>query len=327
MQKSIFNIKTNKEFVKIALQIFNFQANNNLIYKEYLNRLNVNPNEISSVHEIPFLPIEFFKTKKIISFEYNRSKKYLYFESSGTTSDLRSRHYIYKVSVYEKSFIQNFNNFYGDIQDYTILALLPSYIENNNSSLIYMLNKLILLSNNKDSDFYLHNTQELIAKLYELSKNKQKIILFGVSFALLDLVDKYNFDFPELIIIETGGMKGMREEITRKELHEKIKEGFKTNYIHSEYGMTELLSQAYSINNEKFQTPNWMKIFIRDINDPFKILGHNKTGGINIIDLANIYSCSFIETKDLGKLLQDNTFEVLGRFDNSDIRGCNLLSV
>ena len=327
MQKMIFNIKNNTDFERVSLQIFNFQANNNLVYKKYLSGININPKKISSIKKIPFLPIEFFKTKKVISFEYVPKKKYLNFESSGTTSNFKSKHYINKVSVYEKSFILNFNNFYGDIQDYTILAILPSYIENENSSLIYMVNKLIQLTKNADSGFYLYNTQELTDKLYKLKQAKQKTILFGVSFALLELAEKYNFNLPELIIMETGGMKGMREEITREELHTKLRKSFNTNHIHSEYGMTELLSQAYSQNNEKFKTPNWMKIFIRDINDPFCILGHNKTGGINIIDLANIYSCSFIETKDLGKLFPDNSFEVLGRFDNSDIRGCNLLSL
>ncbi len=347
-ENKIFELKNNEEFEKLSLEIFNYQAKNNLIYNQYLKYLNINPEKITSIKEIPFLPIEFFKNHKVIT-NFDENKKYLQFKSSGTTAPpapqrgeiinssvpqfpplggrgaLRSTHYIYKVSVYEKSFISGFSHFYGDIENYTVLALLPSYLERNDSSLVYMVDKLITLSKNKDSGFYLNNLDELASKLNYLIEKKQKVILFGVSFALLELAEKYNFNENEIIIMETGGMKGRREELIRAELHKILINNLGVKTVHSEYGMTELLSQAYSKGHEIFETPSFMKIMIRDTNDPFSYLPNGKTGGINVIDLANLYSCSFIETKDLGKILEKNKFEILGRFDNSDIRGCNLL--
>ena len=333
-ENKIFDLKNNENFEEVSLQIFNYQAKNNLIYKQYLKYLKINPEKIKSTNKIPFLPIEFFKSHKVVC-NFNKNQKYIQFKSSGTTSASskiasfiqlnRSTHFVNKISVYEKSFIHGFSSFYGNIEDYTILALLPSYLEQGDSSLVYMVDKLISLSKNKDSGFYLNNLDQLADKLNTLINNKQKIILFGVSYALLDFAERFNFNQNETIIIETGGMKGRREELTRTELHERLKNSLGVKTIHSEYGMTELLSQAYSVGNEIFETTNTMKILIRDTNDPFNYLPNEKTGGINIIDLANLYSCSFIETKDLGKLRPNNKFEILGRFDNSDIRGCNLL--
>ncbi len=340
-ENKIFEINNNKDFEDIALQIFNYQANNNKIYNQYLKYLNINYNEIVSLKKIPFLPIELFKTHVITTGnEVFKTNNYKQFKSSGTTASAKSKlqklnissiansrsiHYVKDLSLYEKSFCKGFEYFYGNIEDYVILALLPSYLEQNDSSLVYMVDKLIELSNNNESGFYLNNLDELAEKINNLIKTKQKAILIGVSFALLDLVEKHQFVENEIIVMETGGMKGRRKELIRTELHKILKNSLKVEKIHSEYGMTELLSQAYSTGNEVFETPNWLKILIRDTNDPFSYLANGKTGGINVIDLANLHSCAFIETKDLGKIVNNNKFEILGRFDNSDIRGCNLL--
>ncbi|MGZ4034414.1 MAG: acyl transferase, partial [Bacteroidia bacterium] len=247
------------------------------------------------------------------------------FTSSGTTGMIQSKHYVTDPDIYEKSYLEAFRLFYGDIEKQCVLALLPSYLERNGSSLIYMADDLIRKSKHPDSGFYLDNYDELIFKLKELESKDQKIILLGVTYALLDLIEKEKFHLKNTIVMETGGMKGKRKEMVREELHGILCEGFGLKVIHSEYGMTELLSQAYSKGNGIFNCPPWMRIIIRDTNDPFSFLPHTKSGGINIIDLANINSCSFIATQDLGKTFPDNSFEVLGRFDNSDIRGCNLL--
>ncbi|MDF1672756.1 MAG: acyl transferase [Vicingaceae bacterium] len=318
----IFSINTEHEFNEVSLKIFRYQYANNPIYQSFCNHLNVDINEIDSISKIPFLPIELFKSHPIKTTDF---KEHTTFLSSGTTGQNQSKHLVKDISIYEKSYSQAFNKFYGSIEDYCVLALLPSYMERDGSSLIYMMDDLIKKSNHTKSGFFLKNEDFLIENLQFLTKNKQKTMLFGVSFALLDLAEKYKIDLSDVIIMETGGMKGRREELTREELHNIYKKSFNTTQIHSEYGMTELLSQAYSKGNGVFYTPNWMKIIIRDINDPFNILSNNKTGGINVIDLANIYSCSFIATQDLGKPFEDSGFEVLGRFDNSDIRGCNLL--
>lgn len=318
----IFNIQNKTQFEELALKIFKIQSKNITVYNKYIEYLSININNINHVDEIPFLPIDFFKTHKIIS---DNSKHEQIFTSSGTTGLTTSKHYVSNISLYEKSFRKGFNFFYGDITDYCVLALLPSYLEREGSSLIYMANDMIKRSQHPDSGFYLNNIDELAEKLIYLNKTKQKTILLGVTYALLDLAEKHKFNLNNTIVMETGGMKGKRKEIIREKLHDILSSQLGVKSIHSEYGMTELLSQAYSKGNGIFYTPPWMKILIRDTYDPFTLLPKSKSGGINIIDLANINSCSFIETKDLGKIYNDNGFEVLGRFDNSDIRGCNLL--
>ncbi len=318
----LFTIQTSTDFEKFALIIFKHQAKNNLIYRQFLSHLNIDINAIKTIDKIPFLPIQFFKSHKIIS---NTNNIEQVFSSSGTTGNFTSKHYVSDISIYEKSYITAFEHFYGNVKDYTILALLPSYLERDGSSLIYMVDDLIKKSNRPKSGFYLDNLSELKKTLLDLDNNGEKVLLIGVSFALLNLVEKYQFKLKNTTIMETGGMKGRRKELIRSELHNKLKKGFGVDTIHSEYGMTELLSQAYSMGNGIFNTPTWMKILIRDTEDALQLLPHQKTGGMNIIDLANINSCSFIATQDLGKTYADGTFEVLGRFNHSDIRGCNLL--
>lgn len=321
LHQSIFNINSDKAFNDTALKVFSYQYLNNSVYHQFCNYLNINAESITEINQIPFLPIEFFKSHEIKTGNAPTQQVFL---SSGTTGPNQSKHYVTDLQVYETSFNQCFSQFYGNVEDYCVLALLPSYLERKGSSLIYMMDVLIKKSKHSESGFFLKNEQLLIEKLQFLTKNKQKMILFGVSFALLDLAENYKIDLSDVIIMETGGMKGRREELTREELHSIYKQSFNVDFIHSEYGMTELLSQAYSKGNGIFNCPNWMKVLIRDINDPFHIIENNKTGGINVIDLANIYSCSFIATQDLGKITTQG-FEVLGRFDNSDLRGCNLL--
>ncbi len=320
----VFDINSDKSFENLALQIFKYQAKNNTVYKEFVSYLNINPLNINYLTDIPFLPIQFFKTHNIISSKAQIETTFL---SSGTTGMTQSKHHITDISIYKKSFKKGFQHFYGNNQDYIILALLPSYLEQNSSSLIYMVENFVKKSKSKYSGFYLYNLDELAKKLNELDTNNNKILLIGVSYALLDLIEKYQFSLKNTIIMETGGMKGRRKELIRKELHQMLCKGFGVKKIHSEYGMTELLSQAYSKGNGTFFTPPWMKILIRDTEDALTLLPHHKTGGINIIDLANINSCSFIATQDLGKTSPDNSFEIMGRFDNSDIRGCNLMVV
>jgi phenylacetate-coenzyme A ligase PaaK-like adenylate-forming protein len=321
-QHAIFSIANEAQFLENALAIFRFQAENCKVYKTYLSYLNLDAEQIKTLEEIPFLPIEFFKTHEVIS---NGNKPEVIFNSSGTTGITTSRHLVTDVSWYQKSFRQGFELFYGDIKNYAFLALLPSYLERAGSSLIYMVEDLIAGTENPDSGFYLYNDEELYQKLTQLQQQKQPTVLIGVTFALLDFIEKHQLHFPELLIMETGGMKGRRKEMIREELHKTLCNGFGVPAIHSEYGMTELLSQAYSLGEGLFQCVPWMKVLIRDTNDPFTLLPNGKTGGINVIDLTNINSCSFIATQDLGKIHEKNTFEVLGRFDFSDIRGCNLL--
>lgn len=321
----IFSISSPAAFRQLALDIFRFQAVENGVYREFIRYLGVKPENVTTLEQIPFLPIEFFKTQTITSVALPTDP--LVFTSSGTTGMVQSRHFVSDPSVYEKSYLEGFRYFYDDIENYCILALLPSYLERGGSSLIYMADDLIKKSKHPQSGFYLHNYAELIDTLQQLQEKKQKTILLGVTYALLDLVEQfpsYKSD-GSLIIMETGGMKGKRREMVREELHAVLCEGFAVPAIHSEYGMTELLSQGYSLGEGIFECPPWMQVLIRDTNDPFHFLPQGKTGGINVIDLANINSCAFIATQDLGKLHRDNAFEVLGRFDNSDIRGCNLL--
>ena len=320
--QDIFTISNQKQFEKIALKVFRFQYENNQVYREFCELLKIEKGNVKSLQQIPFLPIQFFKSHDVVS---NSDTILEIFTSSGTTGMIMSKHLITDVTLYEESYRNAFSEFYGNIEDYTVLALLPSYLERSGSSLIYMIKDLIELSNNENSGFYLHNYDELISKLIALDESGQNIILIGVTYALLDLIEKQKFQLKNTIIMETGGMKGKRKEIIREELHEILCNGFGVSVIHSEYGMTELLSQAYSLGNGIFECPNWMTILIRDTEDALTYVETGKTGGINVIDLANINSCSFIATQDLGKKYPNNSFEILGRFDNSDIRGCNLM--
>jgi phenylacetate-coenzyme A ligase PaaK-like adenylate-forming protein len=292
------------------------------VHKDFTSDLNISPASISSVKDIPYLPISFFKTHEVLS---DARKPEIVFSSSGTTGMVQSRHLVTDVGIYEASFNNAFEQFYGKIEDTCLLALLPSYLERDGSSLIYMVDTLLKQSKHSDSGYFLHNHDELFHRLKKLQDNKQRTILIGVTYALLDFIERYQLDFPELIVMETGGMKGKRKEMVREELHDLLQAGFGVSAIHSEYGMTELLSQAYSFGEGVFHCPAWMKIVLRDTNDPLSLIQNQQTGGINVIDLANINSCSFIATQDLGKIYPDGSFEVLGRFDNADIRGCNLL--
>ncbi|MBL85795.1 MAG: acyl transferase [Winogradskyella sp.] len=321
---AIFNIKTNAEFEALALDIFRFQFENNAVYRSFCDLLYKHPSDVNNLTEIPFLPIQFFKTHEVLSSQ-NSIKKI--FTSSGTTGSVTSKHIVTNLNIYEESYLKGFQHFYDNIEDYAVLALLPSYLERDGSSLIYMVDDLIQKSKHPESGFYLNNLQDLTKTLKSLEAQNQKTLLIGVSFALLDLVEQFQFSLKHTIVMETGGMKGRRKEIIRQELHDRLKKGFGVNQIHSEYGMTELLSQAYSKGNGIFKCPPWMKIITRDTEDALTLLPQNKTGGINIIDLANVNSCAFIATQDLGKTSENGQFEIIGRFDNSDIRGCNLMAL
>ncbi len=318
----IFTISNKKQFEKIVLKVFRFQYENNTVYREFCDFLKTDIKKVKMISQIPFLPIQFFKNHQVIS---NTNAIQVTFTSSGTTGMITSKHLVTDVSLYEESYRQGFSQFYGNIEDYVILALLPSYLDREGSSLIYMVNDLIEKSNQPESGFYLNNFNELIEKIIQLDSEGKNVILIGVTYALLDLIEKHQFKLNNTIIMETGGMKGRRKEMIREELHQILCAGFGVATIHSEYGMTELLSQAYSLGNGTFECPSWMQILIRDPEDALTYLENEKTGGINVIDLANINSCSFIATQDLGKKFFNNSFEVLGRFDNSDIRGCNLM--
>lgn len=322
--QDIFTLSTQKQFEKIALKIFRYQYDNNSVYRDFCDLLKIDKHRVKSLKQIPFLPIQFFKSHEVVS---NTNIVQETFTSSGTTGMITSKHLVTDISLYQESYRKAFSEFYGNIEDYVVLALLPSYLEREGSSLIYMVNDLIELSNNINSGFYLNNYDELITKLVELDQSGQNVILIGVTYALLDLVEKQNFQLKNTIIMETGGMKGKRKEMIREELHEILCSGFGVHAIHSEYGMTELLSQAYSLGEGVFECPAWMQILIRDTEDALTYVENGKTGGVNVIDLANINSCSFIATQDLGKKRPNNAVEILGRFDNSDIRGCNLMVI
>ncbi len=318
----IFSISSAEEFEKISLQVFQYQHRKNRVYRRFCDLLNIVPEKVQHLQEIPFLPIEFFKSKKVLA--ENKTSE-IVFTSSGTTGNNTSKHFVSDIPLYVKSFMTAFNHFYGQPEDYIILALLPSYLEREGSSLVFMVDHLIKKSKHRESGFYLDDLTTLKNKLISLDRSGKKILLIGVSFALLDLVEDHQFHLKNTIIMETGGMKGRRKEMIREELHHILKQGFGAENIHSEYGMTELLSQAYSSGNGVFECPPWMKILIRDPEDALSYLEPGKTGGINVIDLANLNSCSFIATQDLGKIKGNSTIEILGRFDNSDVRGCNLL--
>lgn len=320
--EDIFTIASAKQFEKIALKVFRFQYDNNIVYRQFCDLVKKDKQTVKTLKEIPFLPIQFFKSHEVVS---NTDLPETIFTSSGTTGSITSRHLVTDIKMYEESYRLAFSAFYGNIEDYTVLALLPSYLERQGSSLIHMVEDLIELSNNPDSGFYLNNYDALVEKLMQQEQDGKNVLLIGVTFALLDLIEKRNFKLENTIIMETGGMKGRRKEMIREELHEILTRGFGVKAIHSEYGMTELLSQAYSLGNGIFECPSWLQIHIRDTEDALTYISNGKTGGINVIDLANINSCSFIATQDLGKKYDNGFFEVLGRFDNSDIRGCNLM--
>lgn len=319
LENTLFSIQTDEDFFSCCLELFQYQRKNNEVYKSFIDHLpSFKEENIKSINDFPFLPIQFFKTQEVVS---TLSENYTVFQSSGTTSENASKHFVSEINLYEKSFLKCFQDFYGNIEGTCIIGLLPSYLERKNSSLIYMVQKLIALSKHSKSGFYLHPEKELVNYLHESNDKK---ILFGVTFALLDFAQQ-NVSLKNTTIIETGGMKGRGEELTRMALHEKLQQSFKCD-IHSEYGMTELLSQAYNKNGLTFTAPKWMQILVRDANDPFDIRTQGK-GAINIIDLANIHSCAFIATDDIGQVHPDKTFEISGRLDNSDLRGCNLLVV
>jgi phenylacetate-coenzyme A ligase PaaK-like adenylate-forming protein len=322
METDIFNIKTSKEFTEIALQVFKHQFQNNKVYRSFCDLLYKHPSDIKKIVDIQFLPIQFFKSRKIVS---SLDEVAEIFTSSGTTGSITSQHFVTDINLYKESYLRGFAHFYGNIEDYVVLALLPNYLERKGSSLVFMVDDLIAKTQNPESGFYLNNLDELAQKLINLDKKGQKVLLIGVSFALLDLVEKHQFSLKNTTIMETGGMKGRRKELIREELHQILQQGFGVSEIHSEYGMTELLSQGYSKGNGVFKTPPWMQILTRDTEDALLINTIGKNGGINIIDLANYNSCSFIATQDLGKVHKNGTFEIMGRFDNSDIRGCNLM--
>lgn len=320
--KQIFNIDSAEKFNSVALEVFKIQSSNSPVYREFLENLEINPSIINNIKDIPFLPVEFFKERDII-LEGKSPQKI--FTSSATSGMIPARHLVADLSIYEESFIRAFTHFYGDPKEWTILALLPSYLERDGSSLVYMADKLIKLTQDINSGFYLYNFDELFITLEKQKASKKKTLLLGVSFALKDFCQQYSLDYPDLIIMETGGMKGRGEEIPREDLHSIFCQSFNTKHIHSEYGMAELLSQSYSSGEGLFFSPSWKKIIIRDLANPLKHLGNNQIGGISIIDLANINSCSFIQTMDLGIKETEDSFKVLGRIQNSEIRGCNLL--
>jgi hypothetical protein len=323
LSEKLFNVLSSEEFNALAIEIFRYQGRHNPVYRDYLAYLGIRINEVKTIEEIPFLPIIFFKTKQVVS---GGREAQLVFSSSGTGGMERSRHYVHDPDLYHKSFYKCFKMFYGDPGRYAILGLLPSYLERQDSSLVYMVNGLMRANRNEPDGFFPDDCKGLADKLSRLSDSGKPVLLIGVSFALLDFAEKSGMALGRNItVMETGGMKGRREEITREQLHSILCEAFHKTSIHSEYGMTELLSQAYSSGRGRFRAPPWMRVLVRDIQDPFSLLQPGKTGALNVIDLANIHSCSFIETQDIGRLLPGGAFEILGRMDNSDMRGCSLL--
>jgi len=337
----IFNVNESN-FDDLVLEIFQFQYQHNSIYRTYIDTLRFNPKTINKLSDIPFLPIRFFKTHRVTTTDFEPVYQ---FESSGTTQTGNSRHFVKDIEMYRQSFVTAFELFYGQLEDWCVIGLLPSYLERSNSSLVFMVNELIRKSGHEQSGFYLNDYEKLYENLKNLQGKKQKTLLIGVTYALLDFAEKYSLPLTHTTVMETGGMKGRREEIVREEVHDLLKREFQLDFIHSEYGMTELLSQAYSKGDGIFYCPPWMKVLVRDEEDPFEVQSSEPgvqssefrvksidsrlttKGVINIIDLANIYSCSFIATDDAGKLYADGSFEVLGRIDNSDIRGCSLMAI
>jgi len=325
LEEKVFAVSNEKELSLIALQVFQFQYHHNLLYHNYCKALGKSPGTVKQLTDIPFLPISFFKTHRI---ETTAFEAELVFKSSGTTGSVTSHHYVKDAGLYVKSFSEGFQKFYGEVKDYCILGLLPSYLQRGNSSLVYMVDHLIKKTGHKESGFYLDEFEKLNATLKQLESAGQKTLLIGVTYALLDFGSRFPQNLSNTIIMETGGMKGRGREMTKAELYEHLKNTFGVKHIHSEYGMTELLSQAYGIDGI-MALPPWMRVFIRDETDPFAVseLAGTASGAINIIDLANLYSCSFIATDDIGRANPNKRFEVLGRMDNSDIRGCSLMVV
>ena len=319
----IFAISNQKQFEKIALKVFRYQYENNLVYQEFCNFLKVDVQKVKSIYQIPFLPIQFFKSHEVVS---NTNAIEETFTSSGTTGMITSKHYIWSEEWYLTHSLRIFESNYGSIKDFHVLALLPAYLERKGSSLVSMANHFIEESNSGHSGFYLYNQEELLKKMEMLNGDTKKVLLLGVTFALLDLAESgKSFSPPQnLVVMETGGMKGRRKEMIREEVHDILKPFFGMENIHSEYGMTELMSQAYSKGQGKYTLPDSMRVILRDVNDPLS-LSKRSQGGINVIDLANFHSCAFLETQDLGRFDENGMLEVLGRFDNSEIRGCNLL--
>lgn len=322
-ENAIFDIVSPVDFEQMALSIFRHQYQQCEVYAKWVDYLKINPDSVLAAQDIPFLPIEFFKKFKISDGTITAST--LCFKSSATTSQIQAQHFVLDPLLYKKSFITTFENKYGSASDYCILALLPNYLQRGNSSLVYMVDELIRQSGHSYSGFFLDNIDELIAIIKNLKNTAQKVLLIGVSYALMDLCDKGIHLSDNFIVMETGGMKGTRKEVLKEELHTYLKKGFQVNEIHSEYGMTELLSQAYSKKNGLFEAPPWLKFYVREVDDPLKLRNDHKTGGINVMDLANIHSCSFIATKDLGRITKDGFLELMGRYDHSDVRGCNLM--
>lgn len=314
----IFSIQDEKTFNDCCLEVYAFQKENVQVYSDYLK--GIRRPEPTHFSEIPHLPISFFKSHSIHVKNQTIDKV---FKSSGTGNMIRSQHYVADISLYEQSFLKTYEQFIGKCEDQVILALLPNYVSQGDSSLVYMVDTLIQKTKNSLSGYYLDDFSKLIAVVEEAKASGKQVVLFGVSYALLDLAE-LKPDFSGVRIIETGGMKGRRKELSKETLHQLLKESFQVDYISSEYGMCELLSQAYSNKDGLFDLPNWMKVTLRETNDPFSLLNREKTGGVNVIDLANLYSCSFIETQDLGRM-EGDFFRLMGRFDHSDIRGCNLL--
>jgi phenylacetate-coenzyme A ligase PaaK-like adenylate-forming protein len=321
-QHRIFSLSGLSAFNEEALGLFRYQYRNNPFYRRFADALGKDEQNVTELNQIPFLPVRFFRDEKIVS---GRFEAEIVFESSGTTGTVPGRHYVADAGLYRRSFMAGLERVYGSLKDYTIFALLPSYLERGNSSLVYMVEHMIRYSGNTEGGFFLNDLENLRNRLLESRDAGKKIMLIGVTFALLDMAADFPLELPGAVIIETGGMKGRRKELTRAELHEVLSRGFRVDKIHSEYGMTELLSQAWSSGDGIFHCPPWMQILIADPNDPLSYLPDGRTGGINIIDLANVNSCAFLATQDLGRLLPDGSFEVMGRFDNSDIRGCSLM--
>jgi hypothetical protein len=326
LTQPVFSIKNEKDFSTIALAVFNFQYAHNEIYRSYCQLIKRDSENVQAITDLPFLPISLFKTHNVVSTPFEPE---VIFESSRTTGAIASRHLVKDVSLYKQSFLKAFESLYGTPQDYCFLGLLPSYLERENSSLVYMVKELIEQSNHPASNFYLYDFDALAKTITELEKSGQKTILIGVTHALMDFAEKHPMKLMHTIVMETGGMKGRKKEMVRSEVHSFLKAAFSVPAIHSEYGMTELLSQAYATEDGLFQTPAWMKVLLRPEDDPLvnEPEANSKSGVINIIDLANIYSCSFIATEDMGKLHDDGRFEVLGRLDNSEVRGCSLLAL
>lgn len=321
------NITTNKaidkDFLRVALQLFRFQYERNPVYRQWTDLLKIKPEDVVTLEQIPFLPVEFFKSHQVVTSPVNHHT--VRFTSSSTTSQIPATHFVNDVSLYEESFLRCFELFYGKPEDYCILALLPNYLQRGGSSLVYMCAELIKRSTHPSSGFFLDNIEELIHTVETLKHTKLKVLLIGVSYALMDLCDKNISLSSNFTVMETGGMKGTRKELLKPELHAYLKKGFKIDSVHSEYGMTELLSQGYSLGDGEFQFPPWMRVLIREVADPLKIRNDHRTGGINVIDFANVFSCPFIATKDLGRITELGTLELMGRYNNSDVRGCNLM--